>query len=234
MRLSPVLDVGDSVCAPWIMKHGDGLRLYLSVRLGDAYRIAVFYGDVSSVIPGVVWAMADWLIPAGSIAYGGKTAIEIAHAIVAAAVGYLRANPDGTLTAARLFKQTVPKLSALPTHPASVDVVLNEWDILSLSEQDWSGDGNNRVIIRPDAGGNTLSLEIDGRPAGYNGGKTQFVGGENAVALAFPPSLQAMQAKVTAGDVQTSGSRRMTITETLQLVKFSKASSLRDVQLNTQ
>ena len=54
----PVLDFGDSVCAPWIVKHGGGLRLYVCIRMGSIYRLAVFYGDSPDS-----WTFIDWCLP---------------------------------------------------------------------------------------------------------------------------------------------------------------------------
>ena len=54
----PVFDYGDSVCAPWFVKHGKGLRLYACIRIGKVYRLAVFYGDSPDN-----WVFIDWCLP---------------------------------------------------------------------------------------------------------------------------------------------------------------------------
>ena len=53
-----VLDFGDSVCAPWVVRHNDRLRLYLCVRLGAVYRLALFESDNP-----LEWTFVDWCLP---------------------------------------------------------------------------------------------------------------------------------------------------------------------------
>ncbi|MBF0629540.1 MAG: hypothetical protein HQL89_00950 [Magnetococcales bacterium] len=183
----------------------------------------------SAVGAAILWDLVDWMIPASLLSFYAATPLSIARAIATSAGGMVETMPNGALRVRHRFPVPVPdwELTNIPDHHVLTDVI----DNLSCMETYSVPELVDRVVVRSSEMKEALlSMEVDGRPSGLNGGITAFKGGMTAYFLVHADTEKIREVTVdpSVGNVVEASAQNYLAT---QLVHFD--STRRTVALET-
>ncbi len=151
------------------------------------------------------WQLLDWQIPGGRLAVYGAAPLEVVKTIAHAAGGVVETKTDGSLLVRHLFPVAVPDWGKVAPDHILTDTEHN----LAVIESHRYRHRCDRVTVRgyqPQTG--YLSMEVDDRQGGLNGGRTNFVPGATAgILVRAGPGIALSTVTSSAGNLHPAGTQ---------------------------
>jgi hypothetical protein len=166
---------------------------------------------VERAIPGIVWNVPDWIVPAYRVDFQQVEPIDVANAFAEAIGGVVEAQPSGELKVRSLYPVDVKDYST-----ATPDHVFTESEIFSLSESVAPPEVFNRVVLTDGdgagdggSGENQLQTEVD----------QEYL---KATINAYPLPFRAVTLEHTGdGSVKITPGGSLTRTETAEIIEIT-------------